>query len=472
MLCAVPDASVSEPDTALGLPQVGGIPFMMAGDGFSTAKWAEMGVDSHAFFGLTVDDFDVLTPLDPTSGPDHDGLIKLTFDCKRNGKTPTNAGKTCCSSGSGVKTPPVKNDDDDDDDHAKAAGAREATEQQRRTFPDTNGGRIALLVDQLPSSMTPAQLRFAASHYVGSQKLFVSETRALRAINPSFLMLHYHLGIWQTSAQHPLIINGASWGNDYPFVTTHDSWFWRNQTGGRVVSTVDGKWLMNISNPQFAEYWRDSMVKQVAAGQYDAIFFDSAAPSLIQGETVAEPRLKGTGARTNVIPELGGKTFIAVWEAWIAALSAQLLRQQIPLIPNDGNFATTWDTTNYTLTAGAFSEGFASAGLDDQDWTRSTNHLLDLAARGKLLVLQDYLRGKPEDVALRMFYLGNYLLLKRDPGLPETLYLCYFAQSPLEWYAATSSTVLSAMTTRLRPVFADRSGLCVCLSSCCVGQVP
>jgi hypothetical protein len=78
---------------------VGGIPFMMAGDRFSTAKWAEIGIDSHFLFGLTVDDFEVLKPLDPTAGPKHDGRIKLTFDCKRSaadgGKRPVRAPHTC-----------------------------------------------------------------------------------------------------------------------------------------------------------------------------------------------------------------------------------------------------------------------------------------------------------------------------------------------------------------------------------------
>ena len=50
------------------------------------------------------------------------------------------------------------------------------------------------------------------------------------------------------------------------------------------------------------------------------------------------------------------------------------------------------------------------------------------------MILQDYLKGNAQDVALRMFYLGNYMLLKRDPGLAETTYLCYFAHSTLEWY--------------------------------------
>lgn len=108
-----------------------------------------------------------------------------------------------------------------------------------REFPDS-AGKIALLVDQLPFSLTPAQLSFAASHFVGSQKLFLPETQALRKLNPGFIVLHYHLGIWQTASNHPLVINGTAWGNDYPTVTTHDSWFWKNTTGGRVVSTSDG----------------------------------------------------------------------------------------------------------------------------------------------------------------------------------------------------------------------------------------
>jgi len=74
---------------------VGGIPFMLANDGFSTAKWANMNIDSHSLFGLTVDDFEVLQPLDPNLGPNHDGRIKLTFDCKRNFPTPGRARLTC-----------------------------------------------------------------------------------------------------------------------------------------------------------------------------------------------------------------------------------------------------------------------------------------------------------------------------------------------------------------------------------------
>lgn len=200
------------------------------------------------------------------------------------------------------------------------------------------------------------------------------------------------------------------------------------------VLCVRCRWLMNLTDPDFAAYWLESLVAQVEAGQYDGIFFDSASPPLIQGETVDEPRLKGTGVKDTIIPELGGVTYITAWEAWISALDAALKNKDIALIPNYDNFATGWDTTNYSLTQGTFSEGFASASLDVADWERSTNQILLLASRGKILVLQDYLKSGAQDVELRQFYLGNYLLVKGDPAAPkETTYLCYFAKSTLEW---------------------------------------
>jgi hypothetical protein len=42
------------------------------------------------------------------------------------------------------------------------------------------------------------------------------------------------------------------------------------------------------------------------------------------------------------------------------------------------------------------------------DWQRSTNQLMTLAAEQKILILQDYLKGDEQDIALRLFYLGNY----------------------------------------------------------------
>jgi hypothetical protein len=296
-----------------------------------------------------------------------------------------------------------------------------------RVFPDTNAS-IAILADQFPT-MNAAQMQFAATHYVGTEKQLLPVTQALRAINPGFLVLHYHLSMWQSAPMTDFIVNGTSWDNDYSTVTTHEDWFWHNAGAQRVASSVDGKLLMNVSVAGFQAYWASSLAAQVAAGQYDAIFFDSASPALLQGECgVADPRLAGTAAASAVFPELGGHTWIDAWQSWMSSLAATLSAQGIPLIPNTSAFVTGWDTTNYGLTPGIFSEGFADPSFAESDWQASTTELLKLAAADKIMILQNYLAG-PTDVAKRLYYLGNYLLVKG-----HHTYLDYFAQGALEWY--------------------------------------
>lgn len=294
-------------------------------------------------------------------------------------------------------------------------------------WPDTTA-TIAVLADQLPN-LTAGQQMFAATHFVGSQKLTLDQSGPLRAINPSFLVLHYHLAIWQSAPGVDFILDGKTWGNDYPTVTTHESWFWHDAANQRVASTADQKLLMNLNDSGFAAYWQSSLETQVAAGQYDGIFADSASPALLQGEVGGQDaRLAGTGAKDTPIAEWGGKTYIQVWQTWIAALNTALAAKGIPLIPNTGAFVTGWDDTDYSLTAGIFSEGYADPSFAPSDWKASTDELLSLAAKGKIMILQNYL-GSASDLAKRRYFLANYLLVKGN-----RTYLDYFASGPLEWY--------------------------------------
>jgi hypothetical protein len=300
-----------------------------------------------------------------------------------------------------------------------------------RSFPDTSA-TIAILADQLPSGLTAAQQQFVATHFVGTEKQVLSDTQALRAINKGFLVLHYHLAMWQSAPGVTFIVDGKTWGNDYPTVTQNETWFWHNTSSQRVTAP-DGKLLMNVSVAGYAGYWAQSLAQQVAAGDYDGIMFDSASPALLQGwcggaGASQDPRLAGTAAHDTSFVELGNATWIQAWQTWIAALDAALAAKGIPLIPNDGAFVTGWDTTDYAVTHGVFSEGFADPTFAVSDWKASTNELLKLATADKLMILQNYLSA-PTDTAKRMYYLGNYLLVKGRHA-----YLDYFASGPLEWY--------------------------------------
>lgn len=296
-----------------------------------------------------------------------------------------------------------------------------------RVFPDTSTS-IAILADQLPSGMTDAQVTFSASHFVGTQKLRLVDSMPLRAKNPAFLVLHYHLGIWQSAPGVDFIVDGTTWGNDYSTVDAHESWFWHEPGGKRIASNVDKKILMNLADPAFRAYWAQSIAAQTKAGDYDGVFADSSSPALLQAEVGdQDARLSATGVKDTPIAEWGNQTYVAVWEELMQTLDAALAAQGIPLIPNQGAFITGWDTSNYALTAGVFSEGFASPGFSAADWKASTDQLLKLTA-SKIVILQNYL-GSPGDAATRRYYLANYLLVRG-----ARTYLEYFAKDPLEWY--------------------------------------
>jgi len=311
-----------------------------------------------------------------------------------------------------------------------------------RPWPDSTA-KIRVLADQLPGGLTTAQQMFVVSHMVGTQKLTLDQSRPLRALAPNFLVLHYHLAIWQSAPSVTFIVDGTSWGNDYPTVTTHESWFWHNQAGMRVASTNDGKLLMNPGDPGLADYWAQSFIAQAKAGDYDGVFADSASPALLQAEAQdpPEPRLQGTGARDSAITELGGQTYIQAWQTFMTGLDAALGAQGLPLIPNTSAFTTGWDTTNYELTAGAFIEGFAAPSFAVADWQRSTNQILDLTAKHKIVIVQNYLTSAA-DVATRLYYLANYLLVRGD-----RTYLDYFAAGPLEWYPEWTIDLGAPVTT-------------------------
>jgi hypothetical protein len=306
-----------------------------------------------------------------------------------------------------------------------AAGQRPQDRRPRRAFPDTTS-RIAILADQLPG-LTANQQRAVVDRFVGTQKLTIDMSRPLRALKPDFLVLHYRLAIWQ-SAPNVLYVTNGQWGNDYGVVNQHEPWFWHNQQGQRVASTADQKLLMNIADVSFAKYWSDSMIAQVRAGDFDGVFADSASPNLLQAEARGEPRFAGTGVRDLKLPELQGRTYIEAWESFIATLDRDLAAQGVPLIPNTGAFITTWDSARYDLTAGVFVEGFADPGYSESDWKDSTNHVLSLAAKKKIIIVQNYLRST-DDLERRRYLLANYLLVKGD-----RTYLDYFSKSALEWY--------------------------------------
>lgn len=60
-------------------------------------------------------------------------------------------------------------------------------------FPDTANG-VGVFLDQQPNGQSQAQINFATTYCVGTQKLTTSLAQTYRAANPNWIILEYYLG--------------------------------------------------------------------------------------------------------------------------------------------------------------------------------------------------------------------------------------------------------------------------------------
>jgi hypothetical protein len=301
-----------------------------------------------------------------------------------------------------------------------------------REFPEVTD-RIAVFGDQF-WPYTEEQAQVMAEKFQGTQKIFVSQSDAIRAYDEDFLVLHYHLGIWQQQPEHQFIIDGQSWGNDFEYVTKHEDWFWHNEAGERVRSRNDGKYLMNIANPELIAYWKSSILEQMRLGDYDGVFLDSSSTGLLNSEALGgeyggewmpgDERFTGTGALSS-FDELGGLTWPQAYEAFMSEICAHYEAHGYACLPNVGNQTTTWDPTDYdTTSTGGMVEG-AFTTTSERDWVQVANRVLGLS--DGIVILQSY--PADDDIDTRMYYLGSYLLVKE----PRTYVNC-ISGHPFTWH--------------------------------------
>ncbi len=305
----------------------------------------------------------------------------------------------------------------------------------KRPFPST-WSKTLVFADQLTAgtSLTNAQIHFAATHFVGTQKILVPLIRKLRAINPRFLVLHYHLGVWQSGKNVPYIINGFHWGNDYSHVSRHESWFLHTAyANGKNpkdrLKAVDGKYLMNITNSAYFHYLVQSLIRQARAGHDDGIFLDSYSTAAVNYymhnySHWCYPRI------VQAHKQLGGLTWAQASDNFMQRLTADLNKAGIYCLPNIGDLVTGWDHTDYALSNGGMLEGAPGqwSHYGQTQWVQSANRALQLIDADKIIFFQSYLHDAA-DYRQRLYWLGTYLLLRG-----RYTYITYFNRHPFEYY--------------------------------------
>ncbi|MCX6357579.1 MAG: putative glycoside hydrolase [Candidatus Aureabacteria bacterium] len=274
---------------------------------------------------------------------------------------------------------------------------------QARTFPDTRDG-IHVFSDQIQSGMTPAQYAFAAARLVGCQKMLLDDVRSLRALNPSFIVLHYQLGCG--NGQEPFI-DGNTWTFDWSLVNGREEWF-MHQGGARLHMVAWNWYLMDIGSDGYRNYWIASCLQRMRDTECDGVFADSfTIDGYFNALSPDHPWFTD--------PDQCLANWVPALQAYGSYLHAALSAEEFFFLPNLGGLVTGWDTTDYAdLGDGGMIEGFGAWGNDSYfdlaDWRLQMDRTLALARAGKIILCQSY----TSDAALneRLFLTGCYLLIK------------------------------------------------------------
>ena len=272
----------------------------------------------------------------------------------------------------------------------------------KRPFPNTYN-KIHIFNDQLSEGMTSRQVRFAATHYDGTQKMRRSKTRDLRRFNSRFLVLHYRLG--EGLGNSSQIINGDSWVPEWP-ETTQPEWFYQ-YGGADVYYDTWGWYFMDLDNSSWRTFWTTQVLSQLANNENDGLFADS----------YSVPNYFGGSDFTPDLPDYD-VDFENEWSTKLedfARYTKNRFGNEHYLISNVGHWVTTRDRTSYLGTNGVMIEGFgawdATTPFALVDWKLQMNRILGMQKIGKVIIAQSYLDSASQRRA-RMFFVSNYLLVK------------------------------------------------------------
>jgi Hypothetical glycosyl hydrolase family 15 len=155
-----------------------------------------------------------------------------------------------------------------------------------RPIPDTSDA-VHVWDDQLPDSMSDAQVRFVAQHVDGTQKVGLDTARRLGAVNPGLLVLHYRLGIGDGPVPFRI---GARWASDYRSVSRHESWFWH--IGGHRVLQRQWDWYLMDPDSGWRRYWASRALYEVRLLGGDGVFADSLSVPQYLGASGFSPPLR------------------------------------------------------------------------------------------------------------------------------------------------------------------------------------
>ena len=295
----------------------------------------------------------------------------------------------------------------------------------QRQFPlseyDPASGRtVWVFTDQLNSSLTEAEAEFAATHYVGTQKITRAAIDRIRQYNEDFIHLHYKLGVTVDSAATYWFVKNGVWISNNRvapanWVDVRDHWDWfQLDSEGKWTTHEHRRMVMNLANPDFRDWWIESCIEEMEANGADGVFADTYTIAAVSFRT------------DNNFEQFHNVN----WQVnnWIPTLNSygeevynRLEEAGYYFFPNIDNLQTTWANnagTHYSKGEnihGAMLESFGRWG-SGADMITALKMFRDIQEKGVFLHGQGYINGGNDmnpDLTTpqkRMWMVGLYLL--------------------------------------------------------------
>ncbi len=278
-----------------------------------------------------------------------------------------------------------------------------------RTFPIVDSG-VGVFVDQLKNGMTDEQTEFMATNAVGSQKLVYNLAESMRAYNPDFIVVQYHLAFGAGDISN---IYGYDWIKNWEFENAQEDFFehrsWSTQPNQRVLQQ-DWDWYLTDPVSDWVMYFIGNTIERMdpLGDQFDGVFADSASqpwntdpPKWWEGSDDAHDMFTYWTPKTQSFFDTVAQAYHTLPTYWY-------------LIPNAGSYVTTISDITYFQCDGVMIEGFChwSPGsyFTEVDWRLQQNRARALAAMDKIILCQTSI--DVEDTTDRGFVLGSYMLLQ------------------------------------------------------------
>jgi hypothetical protein len=309
-----------------------------------------------------------------------------------------------------------------DDPGADPAGARPTAAPIggpgfERSLPESNGP-IRVWPDQLGQNITDAQARFAATHFVGSQKLLARTSARIRAHNPGFLVLQYRLATGLSTVEN--ITERDTWAADTVEPTaapdprrTDEAWYLHDPPGSNTrVVHADSYFLADVRNTGWQDGHIAEILRRMPLNAFDGVFLDTAHLRT-DGFTPGDWHARFCDPEVPKLTKCWTPPMRAYYRSMVDRLHAG--SRKYYAIGNFGPLVTGWDA-NEELTAldGGMIELFMWLGggpLDERDWHISVGRILNLLGNDKVMIAEPV--GYPaQDPAARSWILGNFLLLQ------------------------------------------------------------